>query len=90
MNRRRFLRFLSALPFVSAIPWVKIALSDPNKFVSNTSWANDMGITTVQWESQGGMRLNLRIMSIIVPDLTKWQRFKSSGAQVWNKMKERL
>ncbi len=28
-----------------------------------------MGITTVQWESQGGMRLNFKVMCIMVPQL---------------------
>jgi len=28
-----------------------------------------MPITTVQWESQGGMRLNFKVMAIQVPQL---------------------
>jgi hypothetical protein len=28
-----------------------------------------MGITTVQWESQGGMRLNFKVMCIQVPQI---------------------
>jgi hypothetical protein len=30
---------------------------------------NGMDITTVQWESQGGMRLNFKVMCIQVPQL---------------------
>ena len=30
---------------------------------------NGMGITTVQWESQGGMRRNFKVMAIQVPQL---------------------
>lgn len=30
---------------------------------------NGMDITTVQWESQGGMRLNFKVMTIMVPQL---------------------
>lgn len=30
---------------------------------------NGMGITTVQWESQGGMRINFKVMCIQVPQL---------------------
>lgn len=30
---------------------------------------NGMNLTTVQWESQGGMRLNFKVMTIMVPQL---------------------
>ena len=57
--------------------------SDPARITSTNPWTlilvqmtpdvaravNGMDITTVQWESVGGMRLNFKVMSIMVPQL---------------------
>jgi hypothetical protein len=52
----------TATGYSSSLVWVQMT-ADVARAV------NGMSITTVQWESVGGMRLNFKVMGIMVPQL---------------------
>lgn len=74
MTLRERLRKIEGIQDVRRLDFLESA-DDPFTliFVQMTSdvarAVNGMDITTVQWESQGGMRLNFKVMCILVPQL---------------------
>ncbi len=62
MSRRGFLRALG----ITAVSVSAGGLLVPEKKILTL---NELDVTTIQWESVGGMQLNFKVMSICVPGL---------------------
>jgi hypothetical protein len=98
MKRRSFLSFLVGLPLVSLLPWVKVP--QPTTYGGGVVYGYTNFPPTVQdtiLKKSEWIELDLKVLRGASFRLRMWDnlrrfdsKWKFAGAQVWNKMKERL